>query len=48
MKAALDGVRWAAEMMRSPSFSRDGESKTMRKSPAAVKEEEVTSVGRSA
>ncbi len=33
MKAALEGVKCRAEMMRSPSFSRSGESSTMMNSP---------------
>ena len=37
MKAALEGVRWVAAIMRSPSFSRVGESRTIRKSPLAEK-----------
>lgn len=35
-KAALAGVRWRAEMIRSPSFSRDSESRTTMASPRAV------------
>lgn len=35
-KAALEGVRCAAEMIRSPSFSRDSESRTTMGSPRAV------------
>jgi hypothetical protein len=34
-KAALAGVRARAAMMRSPSFSRDSESRTTRGSPRA-------------
>jgi hypothetical protein len=34
-KAALAGVRWRAEMIRSPSFSRDSESRTTMGSPRA-------------
>ena len=37
MKAALAGVRADAAMMRSPSFSREGESRTMTNSSFAVK-----------
>lgn len=33
MKAILEGVRWAQDMIRSPSFSREGESRTMMNSP---------------
>lgn len=36
-KAALAGVRWEAEMIRSPSFSRDSESRTTMGSPRAGK-----------
>jgi hypothetical protein len=39
-KAALAGVRARAAMMRSPSFSRDSESRTTRGSPRAVEREE--------
>ena len=35
-KAALAGVRARAAMIRSPSFSRDSESRTTRGSPRAV------------
>lgn len=35
MKEALDGVRAEAAMMRSPSFSREGESRTMTNSSFA-------------
>lgn len=35
-KAALAGVRCEAEMIRSPSFSRDSESRTTMGSPRAV------------
>ena len=35
-KAALAGVRARAEMIRSPSFSRDSESRTTMASPRAV------------
>jgi hypothetical protein len=35
MKEALDGVRADAAMMRSPSFSREGESRTMTNSSLA-------------
>lgn len=36
-KAAVEEVRWAAEIIRSPSFSREGSSQTMRNSPRAMK-----------
>lgn len=36
MKEALGGVRAEAAMIRSPSFSRDGLSRTMTNSPFAV------------
>lgn len=39
-KAHFAGVRCLAAMMRSPSFSRDGESSTMRNFPAARRRHE--------
>ena len=36
MKEALEGVRAEAAIMRSPSFSREGESSTMTNSSLAI------------